>query len=409
MYIFALGLLLFHAPRYWMFLTFPFLFFMVEKLIRKARSMEDVIVVAVKEKPGDVMQIVLRMENFHYRAGQYLYLNVPEISREYHPFTITSAPEEQFVHVHIRYRGDWTRKLHDMLNPDGKKQIDYWSLEKAPKKEKSKIFGLLDQDDTDSDKDTTADVALKKDDSATPSTRRRYADAGTQNPTPSMSKEKGLVRAQSSGQVLRRKDGNGAPEYMPIVNVDGPFGTATEHAFDYDIILLVGAGIGVTPFVSVMNSIRMKQGGFRMQEQAVSTKQKSAFDNLVKPKKCYFYWICRDHQEFEWFSPLFKKIEQDKAMKDTFELNTFVTGEVNLDDLAVDGAKTAKGSGNSMNKFAGRPNWRRIFKDVATEFPHGDCGVFFCGPPAVGHELRKSCKQNSKEDGTRFSFFQETF
>ena len=30
---------------------------------------------------------------------------------EWHPFTLTSAPEEDYLSVHIRQIGDWTRKL----------------------------------------------------------------------------------------------------------------------------------------------------------------------------------------------------------------------------------------------------------------------------------------------------------
>lgn len=37
---------------------------------------------------------------------------------------------------------------------------------------------------------------------------------------------------------------------LPRVMVDGPFGSASEDFLNYETILLVGAGIGVTPFAS---------------------------------------------------------------------------------------------------------------------------------------------------------------
>ena len=37
---------------------------------------------------------------------------------------------------------------------------------------------------------------------------------------------------------------------LPRVMVDGPFGSASEDFLKYDTVLLVGAGIGVTPFAS---------------------------------------------------------------------------------------------------------------------------------------------------------------
>lgn len=40
--------------------------------------------------------------------------------------------------------------------------------------------------------------------------------------------------------------------------MDGPFGTASEDVFDYEVSMLVGAGIGVTPFASILKSIWYK-------------------------------------------------------------------------------------------------------------------------------------------------------
>ena len=37
--------------------------------------------------------------------------------------------------------------------------------------------------------------------------------------------------------------------------VDGPFGTATEDIFSYEVDIFVAAGIGVTPFASVLKHI----------------------------------------------------------------------------------------------------------------------------------------------------------
>lgn len=51
----------------------------------------------------------MKKPSMKYKPGQYLFLNCPDVSRlEWHPFTISSAPEEDFVSVHIRVVGDWT-------------------------------------------------------------------------------------------------------------------------------------------------------------------------------------------------------------------------------------------------------------------------------------------------------------
>lgn len=42
--------------------------------------------------------VVQRPRSFRFRPGDYVYLNVPAIAAyEWHPFTISSAPEQQGV------------------------------------------------------------------------------------------------------------------------------------------------------------------------------------------------------------------------------------------------------------------------------------------------------------------------
>jgi NADPH oxidase len=41
---------------------------------------------------------------------------------------------------------------------------------------------------------------------------------------------------------------------LPRIMVDGPFGTCSEEFLNFETVLLVGAGIGVTPFASYVPS-----------------------------------------------------------------------------------------------------------------------------------------------------------
>lgn len=81
---------------------------------------------------------------------------------------------------------------------------------------------------------------------------------------------------------------------LPRVFIDGPFGSASEDVFKYEIAVLVGAGIGVTPFASILKSI-----WYRMNYP----KQKTRL------RKVYFFWVCRDFGSFEWFRSLLMAIE----------------------------------------------------------------------------------------------------
>ena len=63
-----------------------------------------------------VLEMQLVKEGFHMEVGQYVFLNIPEISTlEWHPFTMTSAPEEDYLSVHVREAGDWTEKLISLV------------------------------------------------------------------------------------------------------------------------------------------------------------------------------------------------------------------------------------------------------------------------------------------------------
>jgi len=59
--------------------------------------------------PSKVLEVQIKKENINPKAGQYIFISCPEISYlQYHPFTLTSAPEEGYVSVHMRIVGDWT-------------------------------------------------------------------------------------------------------------------------------------------------------------------------------------------------------------------------------------------------------------------------------------------------------------
>lgn len=58
--------------------------------------------------------MITRPPNFKYKPGDYVYINIPRIANnEWHPFTISSSPEQNGVlWVHVRGVGTWTKKLY---------------------------------------------------------------------------------------------------------------------------------------------------------------------------------------------------------------------------------------------------------------------------------------------------------
>ena len=59
--------------------------------------------------------IITRPPNFKFCSGDYLFIKIPTIaSYEWHPFTISSAPElKDELWLHIRSLGNWTNKIYD--------------------------------------------------------------------------------------------------------------------------------------------------------------------------------------------------------------------------------------------------------------------------------------------------------
>ena len=59
--------------------------------------------------------VELGMSHFHFRAGQFIRIAIPELGyMVFHPFTISSAPSDPEVILHIRPIGDWTRRLLEL-------------------------------------------------------------------------------------------------------------------------------------------------------------------------------------------------------------------------------------------------------------------------------------------------------
>ena len=112
------------------------------------------------------------------------------------------------------------------------------------------------------------------------------------------------------------------PAQQPVVlSVDGPYGSASEEVFGFRTLVLVGAGIGVTPFASIMKSIKLQYALARAQVQGMRNgDRRAAPAGGLQPPMVYFYWVCRDMQEFNSFKGLMLELadSQDKELSRAF-------------------------------------------------------------------------------------------
>lgn len=307
------------GANFWKWAVGPMCLYAIERILRFYRSQCDTPIMKVVAHPSKTMEIQMRKEGFRCEPGQYIFLHCPSVSRlEWHPFTLSSAPEDENISVHIRCVGDWTNEL-------------------------SKQLGIT------------------------------WGDESQEKP------------------LDTRK--------LPRVAVDGPFGTPTEDVFKYEHVVCVGAGIGVTPFASVLKSIWYK--------------------SLANPdlpiKKVYFYWLCRDKTAFEWFSDLLDALDEqmlEYGRSGFLEVNVYLTGRLKADEIQnvvmhQEDERDAI-SGLRAKTNYGRPRWDVEFQRIKDESLNKDVGVMFCGPKVLASKLNKECNKYTDRN-TKFYFSKENF
>lgn len=200
--------------------------------------------------------------------------------------------------------------------------------------------------------------------------------------------------------------------------IDGPYGTPTRRIFASEHAVLIGAGIGITPFASILQSILYRhQKRKHVCPNCQHSWMDSAQDEDMKLHKVDFIWINRDQQSFEWFVSLLTKLEMDQAEEPQegrfLELHMYMTSALSKNDIKAIGLQMALDllakkekkdsiTGLQARTQPGRPDWNKVFQKVAAE-KKGKVQVFFCGSPALAKILKGHCEQFS------FKFFQENF
>ncbi len=92
--------------------------------------------------------------------------------------------------------------------------------------------------------------------------------------------------------------------------MQGPFGGGNQDWYKFEVAVMIGAGIGVTPYASILNDLVF----------GTSTNRYSG----VACKKVYFLWITPSHRSFEWFMDVLRDVER-KDVTDVLEMHIFIT------------------------------------------------------------------------------------
>ncbi|CAN8187312.1 unnamed protein product [Coccothraustes coccothraustes] len=384
-------LLLLHAPHFWKWFLIPGSLFVLEKVLGWVwRRAGDLHILEAKLLPSKVTHLVIqRPKSFRFQPGDYVYLNVPAIAAyEWHPFSISSAPEQpETLWLHIRARGQWTTKLYEYFqqlelhgpepNPPGKSHRERRS------RRWEQVGFLCSQEGS---------VASGRDGAVE------------------------LTAFRASGAAFPGKDpeqgGTGPGESLRSCSVkcflDGPYGTPSRRIFTSEHAVLIGAGIGITPFASILQSIMFR---YRRRKQSCPSCHFSwseeRRDEEMTLRKVDFIWITRDQQHLQWFLGLLAKLEAEQAELEPggkfLELHLYMTSALGKGDVKALGLQLALDllaareqrdsiSGLRSRTRPGRPDWDKVLGRVAAE-RRGQVSVFLCGSAGLARALRRRCRR----------------
>uniref|UniRef100_A0A7S3PPL8 Calmodulin n=1 Tax=Aplanochytrium stocchinoi TaxID=215587 RepID=A0A7S3PPL8_9STRA len=344
----------------------PFVIYLMNPLQRLILFSKENPVRVVKRSflEPNVLGLELERNGLDYKAGQYVFLNVPEISLfEWHPFTLTSAPDDANLTVHIRNVGNWTKAVHDLyLHSDSDLGTKY---------ENSVI--------------TATDPEAQADDHYIP-------------------KERKIVKKLN---------------YLPRIYIDGPCGAPSQAYERYKVNVFIAAGIGVTPYASILSHILNRVRYHRKTQAAPEFDSMLSSDNeLGLPiKKVYLFWATKDEMSIAWFEKLLKDLGE-LDVSEMIEIHHYYTSAHEKGDLRnalIGMAHGIQGQKMQMNRnryysHYGRPNWASVFSGIkkSCRMIDSKCGIFATVPPQFRTMVKEEAGKASEHD-FRFHFTSENF
>lgn len=385
-------LALLQYPMMGFFLAFPTLMVLMERGIRIFLGFRRIpaTLTILDDDTCEVSVTIPESRVWSYRAGQYIFLQVPDISFfQWHPFTVSECVGKD-MKVHIKAGGDWTGKL------------------------------------------------------------------------------KGLAKGQKSVKI--------------DVGVNGPFGAPAQRFYDYSHTILVGSGIGVTPFSGILRDLQTRddqahggpshdrQKALHRQDSSVSpspalsrTSTRGSARNALSRaasrvrvnkesqgavyandyRRVDFHWSVRDKTHLMWFTDLLNSISRSQSWHKVHDqtphldirIQTHVTQQRKsisthiyrwlLELHRTDTHPESPLTGLVNPTHFGRPDFVKILdahyedmvmymRTTGADREKLKVGVFYCGTPVVGEILADRCrlltaKGVTDRTGIRYIFMTEVF
>ena len=182
------------------------------------------------------------------------------------------------------------------------------------------------------------------------------------------------------------------------------------QVFENDFAILIGTGIGVTPWASILKDI---------------WHTRSSPNPPRRLRRVEFIWVCKDTGSFEWFQNMLASLEAQCEGSDFLRIHTYLTQRLDQDAMqnivlnsvgtAVDPLTELKARTNF-----GRPNFASLFGGIRDgildqtyikpppETVKSTVGVYFCGPNVAAKDIKKACRKVTCEE-VKFSFWKEQY
>ncbi|KAL2336628.1 hypothetical protein Fmac_011074 [Flemingia macrophylla] len=346
----------------WMYLAVPLVLYASERIhpFFKGKDHRVSIIKAILYTGNVLALYMTKPPGFKYKSGMYIFVKCPDISSfEWHPFSITSAPGDDYLSVHVRTLGDWTTELKNTF----KKACEPHSTQ----------------------------------------TRRGLSRLETRAATSGYEHSKSSVR-------------------YPKILIKGPYGAPAQNYKNYDVLLLIGLGIGATPMISIIKDILNNMKAESPNEgnyTPASFRSNQSDENRKGPERAYFYWVTREQSSFEWFKGVMDDIA-DYDHDGVIEMHNYLTSVYEEGDARsaliamIQKLQHAKNgvdvvSESRIRTHFARPNWKKVFAQLASAHQSCRIGVFYCGSPTLTKVLKNLCQEFSLNSSTRFQFHKENF
>jgi len=435
-----------HGPVFFFWSCIPVLLYLLERYLQTMRGNRPYLLVKV-EWIEPVMAIYFRpmfKEHFPFKEGQYLYVNCPYISEsEWHPFTISSAYDD--LHNGPRIHLETGEEVVEVPRPRNLPPNARWNKFCLVSQDYSAMDpnDYLDKSDTGYCDFISIHVKVHGLQDAHAKTWTRRLKEYFELMSPGVKKFPFFFNERDSRGDIHIGRQNG-PDGKQILRIDGPHSAPSEHYTNYGTVMLIGAGIGLTPCASILCALT-----------------KYRWKKNFNPEIVHFYWIVRQNEvdSFQWLvhmlTELSFELKKGKAMNQIdrsyyCEIHIYVTGvdrkprpvlplhrpkrqfyhasckptftADELYSLVLNPTVSSKGQISRMKDvkttnrlqdiwvWNGRPQWDEVFRDMKEQRQHSDIGVCFCGAPVIGADLRSMCeKYSDAEEQCLFTLHKENF